>query len=159
MVCEVCKTNQATVFLTQIIDGKMQKMNLCETCSKEKGVPDPFAFDLLAGLGVAPATEPGAAAQRCVACGFTQADFKKTGRFGCPQCYDTFAEGLSGLLKAMHRGGTAHSGKIPSRLKKSTERNARMKAIRKELDAAVTAENYETAAQLRDQLRELEQAK
>jgi len=158
MVCDVCKTNQATVFLTQIIDGKMQKVNLCEACSKEKGVTDPLSFalvDLLPGLAAATDVEPGAPAQRCPTCGFTQADFKKTGRFGCPNCYDTFAEGLANLLKAMHRGGTAHAGKIPSRLRKSTERNARMKAIRKELDAAVTAENYEAAAQLRDQLREL----
>jgi len=161
MVCDVCKTNQATVFLTQIIDGKMQKVNLCESCSKEKGVTDPLSFalvDLLPGLVAATDTEPGATAQRCPVCGFTQADFKKTGRFGCPNCYDAFAEGLSSLLKAMHRR-TVHTGKIPSRLKHSTERAARIKEIRKELDAAVTAENYETAAQLRDQLRELEQAK
>ena len=56
MVCDVCKTNQATVFLTQIVDGKMQKVNLCESCSKEKGVTDPTGFalaDLLLGLGAA----------------------------------------------------------------------------------------------------------
>ena len=56
MVCDVCKNNQATVFLTQIVDGKMQKVNLCESCSKEKGVTDPTGFalaDLLLGLGAA----------------------------------------------------------------------------------------------------------
>ncbi|MBU3666872.1 MAG: excinuclease ABC subunit B, partial [Chthoniobacterales bacterium] len=36
MQCDVCQSKEATVFLTQIVDGKMQKVNLCEACSKEK---------------------------------------------------------------------------------------------------------------------------
>jgi len=158
MVCDVCKNNQATVFLTQIVDGKMQKVNLCEACSKEKGVTDPTGFalaDLLLGLGAAQEIEKGASGQRCPACGFSQADFKKTGRLGCSVCYDTFAEGLGSLLKAMHKG-TSHVGKVPARLLKSLERDARIKQIRRDLDKAVAEENYETAALLRDQLRELE---
>ena len=54
MQCDVCQTKEASVFLTQIVDGKMQKVNLCEACSKEKGVNDPTGFalaDLLLGLG------------------------------------------------------------------------------------------------------------
>ena len=159
MVCDVCKTNPATVFLTQIVDGKMQKVNLCESCSKDKGVTDPLSFalvDLLPGLGAEQEVEKGAAVQRCPACGFTQADFKKTGRLGCAVCYDTFEEGLEGLLKAMHRR-TTHTGKVPARLSRSIELGARMKQIKRDLDKAIVEENYETAAQLRDQLRELEQ--
>ncbi len=159
MVCDVCKTNQATVFLTQIIDGKMQKVNLCEACSKEKGVTDPLSFaliDLLPGLGSQSEVEAGEPVQRCPACGFSQADFKKTGRLGCPVCYDTFAEGLGGLIKAMHRR-TIHTGKIPARLKRTLEMGARVKQLKRDLDRAVSEENYESAAQLRDQIRELEQ--
>jgi len=161
MLCDVCKTNQATVFLTQIVDGKMQKVNLCEACSKEKGVTDPLSFalvDLLPGLGSGTDVEKGADVQHCPACGFTQADFKKTGRLGCPVCYDTFAEGLGGLLKAMHRR-TAHTGKIPARLKRNIEMGVRRTQLQRDLDKAVSEENYENAALLRDQLRELGQAK
>src|SRR5437870_13271714 len=104
MLCDVCKCNDATVFLTQILEGKMQKVNLCDSCSKEKGVQDPTGFalaDLLLGLGAAQEIEKGGgAAQKCPECGFSQADFKKTGRLGCPVCYDTFGEGLASLLKA-----------------------------------------------------------
>ena len=114
MICDVCKTNEASVFLTQIVDGKMQKVNLCDSCSKAKGVDDPTGFalaDLLLGLGAAQEIERGSgSAQRCPSCGFSQADFKKTGRLGCAQCYETFAEGLNSLLKAMHKG-TDHNGK------------------------------------------------
>lgn len=158
MVCDVCKTNQATVFLTQIVDGKMQKVNLCESCSKEKGVTDPTGFalaDLLLGLGAAQEIEKGGAVSRCPACGFSQADFKKTGRLGCSVCYDTFGEALAALLKAMHKG-TSHVGKVPARLIRSIELGARIKQLQRDLEKAVAEENYETAAQLRDQLRELE---
>src|SRR5437899_8524545 len=120
MTCDVCKTNQATVFLTQIVDGQMKKINLCESCSKEKGVTDPTGFalaDLLLGLGAAQEIEKGSG-QKCPSCGFTQADFKKTGRLGCPVCYETFGDALGALLKAMHKG-TAHAGKIPSRQMRS----------------------------------------
>jgi len=56
MLCDVCKCNDASVFLTQILEGKMQKVNLCDACSKEKGVQDPTGFalaDLLLGIGAA----------------------------------------------------------------------------------------------------------
>src|SRR5437764_1001642 len=115
MMCDVCKCNDATVFLTQIIEGKMQKVNLCDACSKDKGVQDPTGFalaDLLLGIGAAEEIEKGGATQRCPVCGFTQADFKKTGRLGCSACYVTFTEALTALLKAMHKG-TAHVEKLP----------------------------------------------
>src|SRR5947208_2279510 len=85
MLCDVCKCNDAAVFLTQIVDGKMQKVNLCEGCSKEKGVQDPTGFalaDLLLGIGAAEEIEKGGSNTRCPVCGFTQADFKKTGCSG-----------------------------------------------------------------------------
>ena len=158
MVCDVCKTNPATVFLTQIVDGKMQKVNLCESCSKEKGVTDPTGFalaDLLLGLGAAQEIEKSGNLQKCPACGFSQADFKKTGRLGCPLCYDTFSEGLNSLLKAMHKG-TSHTGKTPARLQESLRHDAEMQSLQKGLEKAVIEEDYETAADLRDQIKHLE---
>ncbi len=158
MTCDVCKSNQATVFLTQIVDGKMQKVNLCESCSKEKGVTDPTGFalaDLLLGLGAAQEIEKGGSHQKCPVCGFSQADFKKTGRLGCAACYETFAEGLASLLKAMHKG-TTHSGKVPARLARTLQLDAEMKQLQTNLEKAIAEENYESAAELRDQIRELE---
>ena len=158
MTCDVCKQNQSTVFLTQIVDGKMQKVNLCESCSKEKGVTDPTGFalaDLLLGLGAAQEIEKGGGVAKCPVCGFSQGDFKKTGRLGCAACYDTFGEGLSGLLKGMHKG-TAHVGKIPSRLLKTMERDQQLKELQRDLRKAVTDENYESAAQIRDRIRNLQ---
>jgi protein arginine kinase activator len=158
MICDVCKKNTANVFLTQIVDGKMQKVNLCDSCSKEKGVTDPTGFalaDLLLGLGAAQEIERGGGVQKCPNCGFSQADFKKTGRLGCAACYDTFSEGLQALLKGMHKG-TTHTGKVPSRLARSLEREAQLKELHRTLRKAVSEEDYESAAQLRDRIRALE---
>jgi protein arginine kinase activator len=159
MTCDVCKNNEASVFLTQIVEGKMQKVNLCDSCAKAKGVDDPTGFalaDLLLGLGAAQEIERGAgSAQRCLVCGFSQADFKKTGRLGCAQCYETFAEGLNSLLKAMHKG-THHTGKVPARIARLVERENALKTLQRDLQKAVADENYESAAQIRDQLRQLE---
>ena len=136
----------------------MHKVNLCEACSKEKGVQDPTSFalaDLLLGIGAAEEIEKGAPAKKCLVCGFSQADFKKTGRLGCSECYGTFAEGLGSLLKAMHKG-TAHVGKLPTRAQKTLALSDRMKTLTEDLRKAVQEENYETAAALRDEIKQLE---
>ncbi len=157
MVCCVCKQKEATVHLTQIAGEKMQKVDLCEDCAKEKGVNDPATFslaDLLLGLGASQEMEEasGGPEVRCPHCGFTQADFKKAGRLGCARCYETFAEGLESLLKSMHKG-IRHKGKIPSALRGSQDLREKLTTLQKKLDKAVAEENFEQAAQLRDELK------
>jgi protein arginine kinase activator len=161
MQCSVCKEKPATVFLTHIENDQMHKINLCEDCAKKKGVDNPTTFsladaDLLLGLGaaqeIAQAT-PGVEV-RCPHCGFTQADFKKSGRLGCPECYQVFAEGLEGLLKTMHKG-TRHAGKAPEVLRQSRESTERLKQLQKKLAKAIESEDFESAAKLRDELKNL----
>jgi protein arginine kinase activator len=159
MICEVCQQENATVHLTQIISGKMQKIDLCEKCAKEKGVADPAGFslaDMLLGLGAADEIKANSSEELvCPQCGFTQPDFKKTGRLGCPQCYVTFSEGLGVILKDMHKG-TKHMGKIPMRAARAQEFQSKLKDLHAELQTAVKSENYEVAASLRDQIHTLE---
>ena len=158
MFCDVCKSKEATVFLTQIVEGKMQKVNLCEACSKEKGVNDPTGFalaDLLLGLGAAQEIEKNPLGIRCPVCGFSQTDFKKTGRLGCSACYDAFSEGLSGMLKNMHRG-LIHTGKIPSRLALTLIKDRELVSLQQGLEKAILEEKFEEAANFRDKIRSLE---
>ena len=158
MFCDVCKSKEATVFLTQIVEGKMQKVNLCEGCSKEKGVSDPTGFalaDLLLGLGAAQEIEKNPTSLKCPVCGFSQGDFKKTGRLGCSACYDAFAEGLAGMLKNMHRG-LLHTGKVPAKLAVARRRTQELASLHASLEKAVSQEQFEEAASLRDKIRTLE---
>lgn len=158
MQCDVCHDKEATVFLTQIVGGKMQKVNMCEACSKEKGVNDPTGFelaDLLLGMGAAQDIERLPDSSKCPVCGFTQADFKKTGRLGCSACYEVFTEGLDSMLKNMHKG-CEHVGKAPAVFLKDRNQSARIKDLQTDLEEAVAAEEYERAADLRDQIRRIE---
>ena len=111
--------------------------------------------DKLFGLGASQEMERSGGVQKCPVCGFSQADFKKTGRLGCANCYSTFAEGLSSLLKGMHKG-TEHLGKVPARLAKTLERESALKTLQRDLRKAVAEENYESAASIRDQIRHLD---
>jgi len=162
MLCSICKDKPATVHLTQIVGDKMQKMDLCEECAKAKGINDPTGFgladlDLVLGLGASQQIEQsaGGVELKCPRCGFTQADFKKSGRLGCPECYQTFAEGLGGLLKTMHKG-TRHSGKTPEALRSSRDFSERMKTLQNKLAKAIKEENFEQAASLRDEIKAMD---
>jgi protein arginine kinase activator len=157
MQCCVCKEREAKVHLTQIVGDKMQKVDLCEECAKQKGVNDPAGFslaDLLLGLGASQEMEQvtGSADLKCPHCGFTQADFKKAGRLGCAECYVTFAEGLEGLLKSMHKG-IKHAGKVPQALQQSRDLSEKLKSLQKKLDKAVSDEDFELAAVVRDEIK------
>jgi protein arginine kinase activator len=156
MLCCICKEREATVHYTKIAEGKMQKVDVCEDCYKTKGASDPAAFslaDLLLGLGASQELEQsaGGGELKCSRCGFTQADFKKTGRLGCAGCYQTFSEGLEVLLKSMHKG-TRHTGKVPENLRQGRELSEHMKNLQRKLAKAITEENFELAAQLRDEI-------
>ncbi len=158
MLCDICKQNVATVHLTQMVEGKTKKVDLCEACSKDKGIDDPTGFslaDLLLGLGAAQEMAQASAGSdlKCPSCGFTQADFKKTGRLGCAECYTTFAEGLEGLLKSMHKG-TKHVGKVPQLTQQSKVFMEKLDALQKRLQKAVNDEDFEQAALLRDEIRQ-----
>jgi protein arginine kinase activator len=158
MVCNLCKQNEATVHLTQIVENDVKKVDLCEACAKEKGVNDPAGFslaDLLLGLGASQEIEQATSASgelRCPNCGYTQADFKKTGRLGCSECYQTFAEGLGSVLKSMHKG-TRHRGKVPTQLRRAHDAVETLTRLEKELQSAISKEDFEQAAVLRDEIK------
>ena len=164
MLCMICKEKEAKIHLTDVKQGEIKKWDLCEECAKAKGIDDQsFALaDLLMGLGASQELAPAAGADAMPgetaypACGFTQADFKKSGRLGCPECYVTFGSGLAGLLKNMHRG-TRHVGKMPRAQRQGRELQEQLKALQRKLDDAVAVENYEEAAHLRDEIKGLKQ--
>jgi protein arginine kinase activator len=136
----------------------MFKVDLCDSCAKEKGVEDGMGFspsDLLLGLGAAEQIKVESPGAQCPVCGFTQADFKKTGRLGCSACWETFEAGLASLLKAMHKGGH-HLGKVPAKAMHTLVLSGKVRDLSDKLEKAVREEKYEDAAHIRDEMRELE---
>ncbi len=163
MKCDFCE-RKATVFLTQLVEGQMKKVCLCDDCAKERGVTDPTGFSLadllLGGLPVTgpsgitkPASRSGG--RKCPSCGFTLEDLRKVRRFGCGDCYTTFADEVGQILTGMHKG-VSHTGKVPSGMMARQVLKQRLDELRERLEQAVAAESYEEAAGIRDEIRNLE---
>lgn len=153
--CSNCGA-EATVHLTQIINNKIIKVDLCEFCAQSKGVTDPEGFSLAEllnkGHGGSFAADP---QLKCPDCGLSTGVFRKTGRLGCSSCFPVFAELLRPALEDMHMG-TQHQGKVPECALSRRDVHQKMEALESALEAAIAEEAYEEAARLRDQLREME---
>jgi protein arginine kinase activator len=52
---------------------------------------------------------------RCETCRTSLANFKASGRFGCPNCYEHFRTQVQDLLPRVHAGAYRHRGKTPGR--------------------------------------------
>ncbi len=157
MLCERCNENEATVHLTQVVDGAVQKLHLCEPCATEAGfdLEGPVSItDILLGMGgqAEPAAHETVAERACPQCHMTKGEFKKQGRLGCPSCYEVFYEDLSSLLKAVHHSDQ-HVGKVPSKESVRVRLTTEIARLQKELETAVAKEDFEDAAKLRDSIQ------
>ncbi len=161
MQCNICTKKKATVHLTEIVDGQVTELHLCEECAREKSVQMEQQFglaDLLAGLADFGKQVKDVDKVRldCPHCGISYDDFKKFGRLGCSECYTAFREHLSSLLKKIH-GSNLHLGKAPAAF--PTPAGPQIETLRDlkaQLQQAVEKEDFEKAAQLRDKVRILE---
>ncbi len=166
MLCDICGKNPATVHLTEIIDDQMAELHLCEECARQKSEQMEQQFglsDLLAGLAEfgKPVQEKEDVSLKCKKCGLTFADFKKIGRLGCGECYDSFRKYLGPLLKRIH-GSSRHTGKAPLPLTLKQAKASKpgpddmLTSLRYRLQKAIEMEAFEEAAKLRDQIKQLE---
>jgi protein arginine kinase activator len=164
MQCSECGLNEAAVHLTQIVNNEVTSLRLCESCAAAKGVeigaPELGAAapltDFLAQLGKSLSGEAVQTVVACPNCGLSMADLKRTGRLGCAGCYPHFAGHLRHLLRRLH-GGTQHVGKqhVPGD-GPEPGRGSEIRTLRRSLARAIETEDFERAAQIRDQIRELE---
>ncbi len=160
MICESCQKKDATIHLTQVVDGNSKKLNLCQDCAQDNGIDlnSPISItDVLLGLGAHPPSVSPAATEfdlSCNHCQMTRTEFKKRTRLGCPECYNAFMGELSALTKAMHHSGQ-HIGKIPARQGNEARLVAQVAALQKDIETAIAKEQYEVAANLRDKIKAL----
>lgn len=162
MLCDICKKKEATVHYTEIVHNQMIKMDICEDCAQAKGIgiQSPFSIsDLLSGLAEIDSQVAAYADPVCPCCGLSFSEFRKHGRLGCSECYSTFKGPLESLLHTIHKN-TRHKGKkLQTELQSSKETldiGEKIAELKKELHDAVNKEEYEYAAELRDQIKELE---
>jgi protein arginine kinase activator len=161
-MCKNCGVRPATIHYTEIVNNKMVTLDLCLECAEEKGieVQKKTAYglgDLVAELidGTVKDDTARIGRIRCAECGYGFSDFRNIGRFGCPECYRSFDAQLKPLLRHVH-GGTQHTGKTPVKLSGQSLSRQRVLQLKEELARAVENEDYEHAAELRDEIRRLE---
>ena len=167
MLCQECGKKQATLHFTKILNGEKTEFHICESCAREKGelipgTPNGFSIhNLLSGLldfepsSHNPLSSKVQQPSRCESCGLTYGQFSKVGRFGCSSCYKQFGEKLDPLFKRVH-GSTSHTGKVPKRSGGLIKHKREIELLKKELLTRIEKEEFEKAAQIRDEIRELE---
>lgn len=96
--------------------------------------------------------------KRCPVCGMTYSDFRRTGRLGCGACYETFKAPLTQILRQIHQN-PVHAGKIPSKNGIKLKQKRQLEALKSQLSDAVKREDYESAAKLHKQIKEIEGGK
>jgi protein arginine kinase activator len=161
MLCDNCHERDAVVHLTQIENTNVTQIHLCEQCAAARGVETTVAEtkhplgELLHAVQ-AQLSPDAASTDQCAFCGCTMADFRATGRWGCPRCYTAFESSMRGLLRRLH-GSSQHVGeRYQVAQSEAMERAARLAELRERLRRAIEIEQFELAADLRDRIRVLE---
>lgn len=167
MMCQECGKKPATLHFTKIVNGDKTEFHICESCARERGemipgTPNGFSIhSLLSGLldfepsGGSAAIGQKAQPLRCETCGLTYGQFSKIGRFGCSDCYKHFAGRLDPLFKRVH-GNTIHVGKVPKRSGQRIRSKREIEQLKREMQERIASEDFESAARIRDRIRELE---
>jgi len=162
MKCDNCNKT-ATVHLTEIKGGKKIEKHLCEQCAAQnEGLPVKSHMpinELLTNFVMAHSGMQKEQSLTCEHCGVTWTEFRQNGLLGCANDYTVFERELTPLLKRAHEDQTHHVGKVPTRRGGTgvpVKRQVDLAKLRRELQKAVEAEDYERAAKLRDQIRQAE---
>jgi protein arginine kinase activator len=147
----------------EIIKGQKIEKHLCDSHAAEEGMAikavtahTPVS-ELLTNFVKMHSGAPTQQDLTCDNCGLTFSQFRENSLLGCPSCYTSFESLLGPLMERAHEGATHHLGKVPRRAGPGERRQADLLRMRKRLAEAVAAEDYETAAKLRDELRKFEE--
>lgn len=162
-VCMQCQQNQAAVKLTKLVKGTVEELWLCPECAArhspfQKKNPTINLNALLNGI-LAQAGEEAEVAivqpdLNCPTCGMPFATYRTTLLLGCSDCYEAFETHLVNDLRKFH-GETVHLGRSPRDPAMPVTRRRSATELRRRLDNAVAAENFELAAKLRDEIRRI----
>ena len=169
MLCQMCGQHPATTHIKTIVNGKLTQAHLCADCAKKQGYGNLFA-DWGSGFGSLLSGFMGSAAParqvtRCPGCGASFEDITRSGKIGCAECYHTFRGQLLPIIQRIH-GTAQHKGKVPgSSALRVTDTNNKIVAVeetpleekKRLLEQAIETQDFERAAVLRDEIKELEQ--
>ncbi|MCY2942130.1 MAG: UvrB/UvrC motif-containing protein [Planctomycetota bacterium] len=161
MKCHKCP-KVATMHITEIVSkDNVQECHFCEECAQkylQEEVLEKETIEVDLGPSITKMVENLAGATTsavCEACAMQFADFRNSGRLGCPHDYTVFHDELLPYLENIH-GETKHCGKFPTRYGTNKNIQKEIDLLRKQLQSVIQKEKYEEAAGIRDKIRLLE---
>ncbi|MCH2136449.1 MAG: UvrB/UvrC motif-containing protein [Phycisphaerales bacterium] len=149
MKCDLCN-KPAVVHEFQIMDGIKRELHLCQEHAAQQGfadIPSVSMQSVSTKVGVAAVQSP-----TCGSCGMSFAQIRQAEQLGCPQCFEMFATPVGKLLEQAQHGATHHVGRRPAGSEADLARRHETQRLMRDLEAAVAAEQYERAAEIRDEL-------
>lgn len=163
MLCDDCNIKDATVHMTTVLNGKKEEISLCNECAKKREKQSfennfsmhSFLASLLEGNVASNTNINYQQKQKCIQCGSTYNDFKQNGRLGCNMCYETFNDMLSPLIRRI-QGNSTHAGKVPKKAGAPIRLRKKLKHLKNQLQQLIIREEFEEAAQIRDEIKKLE---
>lgn len=164
MLCQNCGKNEATTHIKRVVNGDTTETHLCAQCAEHLGYGDMFSgfgldFDDFFGGFLGDSVQKSALPyeQRCPKCGCTFGDIVNSGKIGCSDCYRTFYDKLLPSIQRIH-GRIKHSGKRveASNIIETKPTVNKLDELKAKLEEAVKNQEFEQAAVIRDEIRELE---
>ena len=165
MLCQKCGKHEATTHIKQVINGEFTEMYLCSDCAEKSGYTDSFSgfgFDL-SNFFSSFFSQPkysleSKQVERCPKCGTSFREIVKSGKIGCADCYEKFYDLLVPSIQRIH-GKTQHNGKVIDVIhdeRKEETAEEKIAKLKNKLQKAIEEQEFELAAQLRDEIKALE---
>lgn len=146
MICQICRSKEATGYMERTVNGVKTRVYVCPECFKEAQLKM-FAslddFGLFSGVGT-----PNSRI-KCSKCGTTLKDISDNCFVGCPNCYVELENQIMPIVRNI-QSASMHIGSSP--LKPS---NDELDELESQLKSAVEGENYELALKLKKRISEI----
>lgn len=167
MLCEKCRKNEAKIHVVMLMNGEKKETALCEECAKKLsnlklgmdfGNVNEVEIQKLLSIFDNKNAKKGIDISLdivCKNCGQTYSQFRKSNKLGCVECYKSFSDLLEEYIQSYHKN-IEHIGKIPKSEGNKLFKQKTLIKLKDELTYAVIEEDYEKAAVIRDQIKEIE---
>ncbi|MBS6610101.1 MULTISPECIES: UvrB/UvrC motif-containing protein [Peptoniphilus] len=164
MLCDNCKERESVISYTKINDNEIEEVHLCEVCAEEKLKKEfqgykniiPQLENALKNIFKFTANYYDEEDIACEFCGTKFSELKNTGTLGCPKCYESFGEEIKKYLKTINID-FRYRGKIPKNAESYIIYNRKLDDLKSKLELAINLEEYEKAAELRDEIKKLKE--
>ena len=170
MNCEKCKNRKATLFYADEGGGRHALCSVCGANQSKLGnfslsddpnedkppkfIPTPSFLSITArtsAFSIPPTSQSDTVL--CKGCGSSRDEVVKNGVLGCPECYDAFVETF---FPTLHAATLSDGAKMPSSRRARLDRERALTELKASLKSAISEENFELAAILRDKIKNLE---